>query len=360
VFSTSPLLSKTYAYDHGFRDFFDLIPAEKDPFLRRIKGGHHLLRKGLTHQISQALGLRTRPAKIYVSASELTERVCQWIEAASNPFFVWAHYMDVHWPYHLEETLTQPQEIARAWEDVVHLHNANWNGASISPEQRDRYIHLYETALAYTDAQIGRLVDHLEKTGRKENTVILLLADHGEEFLDHGRWGHWEDNLYDEILNIPFVISLPGQPARRVVNQQVRTLDIMPTILDLCGCPALRGMQGTSLAPLWQDPPAAAHPEVSISEMWRDEWHIIAVRKDGFKYIWDNRKPGQAQLYDLRADPGETQNVSGEYPEVAREMHHHVEEVLREMELTRPEHRVAEPDLDEEMRTRLRDLGYIQ
>jgi arylsulfatase A-like enzyme len=359
-FSTSPLLSREYAYDRGFDHFEDLQPGETDPFLRKVKGGHFLLKSSLTHTFAGLFGLQTRPAKIYVSAEDLTKHLCRWIDQANKPFFAWAHYMDVHWPYHREEKLTRPGEIAQAWRDVTHLHQANWNGASISPEQRDHYIRLYEQAVAYTDSQIGMLVDFLEAEGRLDDTIIIILSDHGEEFLEHGRWGHWENNLHDEVLKVPLIIYLPGYPGSRFIEGQVRTIDLMPTILDLCGCPPEEGMEGTSLASLWDGRRTAYDGSVSISEMWRDTWHIIAVRTERHKYIWDSRKPEQAQLFDLQADPGENQDIRDRFPGLVDELHRHVDDVLLEMDQTRPEVALAEPDLDEKMKARLRDLGYIE
>lgn len=359
-FSTSPLLSRSYGYDRGFQYFSDLSPGETDPSLRNMKGGQRLLRNSFTHHVSGALGLQTRPAKLYATAAELTDKACHWMGETGAPFFAWIHYMDVHWPYHLEEELRQPDEIAQAWRDLAHLHDVNWNGANITPDQRDHYIQLYERAVAYTDAQVGKLLAYLESNGLADNTIVIVVADHGEEFMEHGRWGHWENNLYDEILKIPFIIHLPTHGGSQVVERQVRLLDLMPTVLDLCDCPAPSGVEGVSLVPLWTGGKASHDPAVSISEMWRDEWHIIAVRTEAFKYIWDSRQPQSPELFDLQADPGETQNVYTRYPEVVKNLHAYVEQQLQRMEQTRPDEATVGPDLDAEVLGRLRGLGYVE
>jgi arylsulfatase A-like enzyme len=359
-FSTSPLLSKTFQYNRGFDHFDDLIPEEKDPFLRRVKGGQAILRSPATHFASGLLGLQTRPARLYVSANVLTARLCEWIDSVAEPFFAWVHYMDVHWPYHLEENLKDPGEIAQAWRDLKHLHDANWNGATITEQQRDHYIRLYEQAVAYTDAQVGSLLDYLDRSGLAGNTAIIVVADHGEEFLEHGRWGHWEDNLYDEILKVPLIISTPDNDRQLVVDRQVRTLDLMPTILEMCGCSKMDGLDGASFAPLWREYPEDYQPVVSISEMWRDSWHIIAVRTEAYKYIWDSKQPERPRLYDLKADPGEKTNLASELPQVVAEMGGYVEIIRARMEQTSPELAIAEPDLDADVVRRLRDLGYLE
>lgn len=357
-FSTSPLLSRNYGYQQGFDHFADLIPEEKDPRLRRIKGGHFLLQQPITHSLAKLFGIRTRPAKLYVSAEEVTQKVCEWIGANTGPFFVWTHYMDVHWPYHLEERLVNPGEIAQAWRDVVHLHNANWNGAVITSAQREHYIYLYEKAVAYADQQLGVLFDFLEINGLEQDTAIIVLADHGEEFQEHGRWGHWEDNLHDEIIKVPLLIKPVGAIRRSVIDDQVRLLDIMPTILDICECPSPENMLGTSLRRLWEAGKDHDFPRVAISEMWRDTWHIIAVRSEGYKLIWDSKQPDAYRVYDLRKDPGETAPVEEADNQLIKELESHIHKTLEFMENTR--HAVSTPYLDEAMISRLRDLGYLQ
>ena len=358
-FSTSPLLSRSYGYERDFDHYVDLDPGEKDPWLRNVKGGHFLLKQPFTHSVSGLLNIDTKPVKIYNSAVDLTDRLCDWIENTKNPFFAWSHFMDVHWPYHLDDSLTNPSQIAQAWKDVVHLHNANWNNERITPAQRDHYINLYDMAVSYTDVQLGRLFNFLIERGLDQNTIIILVSDHGEEFLEHDRWGHWEDNLFDEILKVPLLISLPSKTQEEVINEQVSTLDLMPTILDICDCSPAMGMKGKSLVPLFNGKGEGFQSSVAISEMWRDSWHIISVRKGKFKYIWDSKHPNQTRLYDIESDPEELQNLSFELPEIVQEYHLQVDEVLIEMERTMSM-QVDTPELNEEMLSRLRDLGYLQ
>jgi arylsulfatase A-like enzyme len=359
-FSTSPLLSHTYSYHRGFQHFVDLIPQESDPWLRRLKGGQRLLRSSLTHSLASFLGVRTRPARLYVSAAELTDQLCDWLDQTQSPFFAWGHYMDIHWPYYREETLTHPDEIAQAWRNLGHMHGANWHGLTFTPAQQAHYQHLYDQAVQYTDAQIGRLLDHLERSGRLDNTIVILVSDHGEEFLERRQWGHFETNLYDEILKVPFLIYLPNLSTSQVIGQQVRTLDIMPTVLDLCSCPLPQGLEGTSLVPLWTSSDGEYKADISISEMWRNERHIVAVRTELFKYIWDSHRPHEPELYNLQTDPDERHNVCHQYLEEVRCFQAYVDAHLQRVanqETTRTE---SEPDLDADLVRRLRDLGYVE
>lgn len=361
AFTSAPLLSRLYGYQRGFQEFFDLVPGESDPWLRRVKGGEHLLRMPITHSISRILDIRTRPAQLYVSAEELNNTAIYWLKTARTPFFAWIHYMDVHWPYHREEILNQPNEIAQAWRDLAHLHGVNWNGLPIDPQQRVHYLELYKQAVRYTDQQVGYLLNSLEESGLSSDTLIVLVSDHGEEFLERGKWGHFETNLYDEILKVPLIIKLPGQSQGLIVDRQVRTLDIMPTILEMCASKWPPGMEGVNLMPLWSGegdlPPES---QVSISEMWRDHRHIVAVRTNEFKYLWDSQEPDHPELYDLVADPGENHNVIRHYPKKQEFFREKLEAHLRRTAETTGKTIIAEPDLEADMIRRLRDLGYVE
>ena len=189
-------------------------------------------------------------------------------------------------------------------------------------------------------------------------TFVVFTGDHGEEFLDHGRWGHWESNLFDEIIRVPLIIRAPHRPGDQVVMRQVGLLDLMPTILDMGGCPP-DGVMGTSLVPLWTQPAPARDDGFALTEMRRDPRHRIAIRTEAFKYIWDSNRPGEPELYNLQADPGETRNVSAQFPSEVRRFQAAVEAHRRrvdETELTAP----PELEPDEEVTRRLRDLGYLE
>ena len=357
--SSSPLLGRRYAYERGFRYFHELIPAESEPRLRRIKGGMRLLTRPMTHRIAQRLGRRLRPARRYGSAGEVNTRIVSEL-GNGRPFFGWIHYMDVHWPYHREEELEHPDEIAQAWKDVNHLYAVNWKNEKITSEQKAHYLNLYREAARFADAQFGELLARLEEMGLLEDTVIIVVSDHGEEFLERGKWGHIEVNLFDEIIRVPLIIRLPGGSTAGTIRQQVQTLDIMPTVLELCGCQAPEGMVGQSLAPLWGGGTGRYEDRPAISEMWRDTRHMIAARTSEHKLIWDSRNPGTPELYDLRTDPGERENIAGREPDLLQRLQQLVDQRLKAATASSPADPVEPPSHDEAMIRRLRDLGYLE
>lgn len=367
AFSTNPHLSTKTGYGRGFSHFEEFIPDERDPALRNVSGGQRLLRTPLFHRIVTPLGMQLRPARVYSPAQEVTDAARRWIDNVQGPFFGWVHYMDIHWPYHLEDELTRPRELAAAWRDLAIMHQrASFRRErDITSTQRDRFLRLYLQALHYLDRQIGRLIDHLEATGLTDNTIVVVASDHGEEFLDHGRWGHWESNLYDEIVRVPLLIRLPQHGDATVIHRQVRTMDLMPTVLDLCRCPApgsgngLSRMEGTSLVPLWNQSAGSYEVTEAICEMHRPPWHRIAVRTATHKYIWDNKRPRQPELYDLQADPEETTNVAADQAQLVERFEAIVRRHLERVAATEPAKAPDALELDDATKRRLRALGYV-
>ncbi len=318
------------------------------------------MRHPLTHHIARAFGQRLRPARLYSAAHRVNEQFLDWQSQIKAPYFAWLHYMDVHWPYHIEENLTEPEAIAHCWQDLAHLHSVNWKGAATTEQQKLHYLRLYEQAVRHTDAHIGSLLSVLARQGGLDNTLIVVLSDHGEEFLERGRWGHLEVNFYDEIVRVPLLLRLPAQTQPRIVSQQVRTLDIMPTILELCGCPPPDGIEGISLQPLWGDEEAVHPAVVALIERPREPWHSVAARTSSFKYIWNNEVSQGPELYALESDPAERRNVIEAYPAEAQWLHDQVQAHLRRVASTAPGEDAQEPELDAALIERLRGLGYIE
>src|SRR4029453_8740132 len=103
--------------------------------------------------------------------------LCQWLEKVNTPFFAWAHYMDLHWPNHLEGSLVHPGDIAQAWQDLAIMHDRSNFGRnkSITPALRDHFIDLYQKSLQYLDDQIGRLINYIHNSAYADNTMIILV-----------------------------------------------------------------------------------------------------------------------------------------------------------------------------------------
>jgi len=263
------------------------------------------------------------PGQVERRAEAVVDAALGWLQQPRDaPFFAWVHLYDPHSPY------SAPEPYASRAGD-----------------------RLYDGEVAYTDAQIGRLLDELEAAGLLENTIVVVTADHGEGLGDHGEPGHGMF-LYDTTLLVPLIIRLPDQLiAGREVAEQVRLIDVAPTILELAAVALPEAFLGQSLMPFLVGESA---PRPAYSETFYPRWHfgwqeLHALRKDGFKYILAPRP----ELYDVRSDPAESVDVVDDEPERADELRAEVEE-LRDEGVTSGPGR-----LDADATQRLRALGYI-
>jgi len=221
---------------------------------------------------------KSRWGRIERRGMEVEQRAESWLNAhPAGAHFVWVHFYDPHDPY----------EPPPPYSDVY----------------KDR---LYDGEIAYADSALGHFLAYLKKQGWYEGAMIVVVGDHGE-----GLGEHHEDThgifLYDSTTHVPLIVKLPNEPeAGRTVDAQVRTTDIMPTILGLLGVAAPASLDGDSLEPFLNGVEAAPRTVFGETEYpLRFGWAPLrSIRKEGFKFI-EAPKP---ELYDLRADPGELRN----------------------------------------------------
>jgi tetratricopeptide (TPR) repeat protein len=197
----------------------------------------------------------------------------------------------------------------------------------------------------------------LRSRGLDKSTVVVVVGDHGEGLGSHGEAEHGYF-VYDYAVHVPFIVRLPVAGFRAVrVPAQVRTIDIEPTILELVGVQIPAESDGESLAPLLAHPnrerPRYAFSE-SVSTSLQYGWSALySVRTLAYKYI----EAPRPELYDLRRDPGEVDNVVARLPKVATELRRELHRIQEEMSAKKPE--TQEANIDEETMRRLAALGYV-
>jgi len=242
------------------------------------------------------------------------------------PFFAWVHLYDAHTPY------AAPEPYASALADP------------------------YDGEVAYVDAVVGSLIAALEASGTLDSTIVAAVGDHGESLGEHGEDEHGVF-LYEGVLRIPWILRLPERErAGAIVAEQVRSIDLMPTVLELAGVAAHAGMDGESVASVGRgagrrDPPAsyadAHYPRLHFG------WSLLrSLRIGEWKYI-DAPRP---ELYDLRAGRAERENVIAARGSIAAGMAADVERLWRGFG-DAAETPSPQPDL--ETLARLRSLGYV-
>jgi arylsulfatase A-like enzyme len=210
---------------------------------------------------------------------------------------------------------------------------------------------LYDAEVAANDRSFGQLLAALEQRSLLADTLVVFVADHGEEFFEHGGWIHGR-TLYEEVLHIPLLIRLPGQRTPRRVAAPVGEVDLLPTVLAVLGLPPLHGLDGRSLlGDLPEDRPIPAFLDV-------DEWRAVGVVRGGFAALRHCRLGGCSapELYDLTADPGEEHDLGGRWPVRAATL---VAEAQGGVLARRGRYHAGEAEISEELRRHLEALGYV-
>ena len=191
--------------------------------------------------------------------------------------------------------------------------------AALDPQRLARWRAWYDAEVHYADAELARLLERLEAADLRDNTLVVVTSDHGEEFGEHGRFGHG-GALHEETLRVVLALRGPGVAPRRI-GELVRTVDVMPTLLELLGpdqgAPPL---QGRSLVPLLRGRSLRAEPAFSHALAQRgNEDRLWSVRDGSWRLVWDAQTQS-ARLYDLASDPGETRNVANEHAAVCERL----------------------------------------
>jgi len=256
-------------------------------------------------------------------AGEVVDRAIQWLDTQSGkPFFLWVHVYDPHIPY-------DPP-------------------APFVEKYRDRP---YDGEIAYADQQLGRLFEAIARKSQPVNTLTAVLSDHGESFAEHGEYTHGVF-LYDVTLRVAFLMAGGGIPAGLRVKQQARTIDLLPTVLELMGGRTPPGVQGTSLAPTFSGkevPTTFSYAETLFPKLNMGWAELRAMRTNHWKYI---RAP-KPELYDLVQDPAETTNVIASHPSEVQELEATLTAAGGSTE------KVAPSAMDPRTLQQLKSLGYL-
>lgn len=277
-------------------------------------------------------------------SDETTDRIVSWLWRTEPPFFAWLHYWDPH-----DRVVLPPEEFREPF---------------VTPDlsRMDHLRETYQTEIRYVDEQFGDVIDVLRKRGWYDNTLIIVVADHGEGLGDHGWWGH--QILYQEQINVPLIVRAPGWPRGRSVDDLVRTVDIAPTITDLVGVRTPPDLAGKSLTPLVEgrkEAPRVAYADAInaydlnaiIVESRPDDGLLHCAMDRDWKLIHRPLLDGADELYHLATDPNETTNVIADAPEQAARL---------KRELDRFDGYVESPfgdELDPKVLERLKSLGYV-
>lgn len=284
-------------------------------------------------------------------------------EKTGKPLFLYLHYLDPHGPYAPPSTFRGPFSgapgAAQSDKNYIRAGNPNpigdwlYKGApdpGLTPADRQALIDRYDDEIAFFDSEFAHLLARLREAGLLEDSILVVAADHGEEFLEHGHIKHCR-NLFDTSTHTPLLMRIPGvRPGQ--VAAPVENVDIVPTLLDYLGIEtAGLTLEGTSLRPLLSGKEDEGHRQYASQGPWR------AVSDGRFKLIHD-LAAGNFALYDLQADPGEQRDVL----RAERRTFHRLREDLTAW-LGRAEGQWAASESvkrGNEAEKKLRSLGYLE
>ncbi len=260
----------------------------------------------------------------------VVDQALAWLsdaDSATSPFFTWVHLYDPHTPY------AAPDSIRGQFPPTV-------DGA-------------YDAEIAFADRQVGRLLDALETDDRLANTVVVVVGDHGEMLGEHDEPTHGFF-IYDAALHIPLLIAGPGMGAGIVVAEQVRIIDVLPTVAQRVGLEVPDAVQGVDLMPLVRGEPGR---RLALAESWFPRFHygwseLVSLQDDRYKLI---RAP-QPELYDLRQDPRELINLAHSDQDRLAAMDATLDRMLDSLSRGPAQ---APAAVDPETADRLRALGYL-
>lgn len=270
-----------------------------------------------------------------------------------QPLFMQLHYIPPHEPYdpRPEFDIFGDPAYTGSVSPGVARRGVRAGRRTLSEADVEELIALYDGNLRMADDAVELVFEALRAAGRWDNTVVLVTADHGEAFFEHGRQGH-NSTLYDEMLHVPFILRLPGDARPDVDTQRLVTLsDVTPTLLGLVGLPPQPGVNGVDLLN------SATDPERAIFLRRASRKPTYAVRTTRWKAIFPAAPPAP-ELYDLADDPLERNNLAAEHPDVYRDLEtllaRHLEAV-EALQLTSEEFELSDAE-----REALRSLGYVR
>jgi arylsulfatase A-like enzyme len=339
----NPYLSPRYGYDQGFGEFRDFLDSSSSGVttIPSLQGGPGLskLNRGL-----EAMARRTRPTaaaydefyfrycqwrsakedvsldqlRRYPAADVVISKSCSWLEGVHDqPFFLWIHLMDPHHPYYPPAEALSSLGILDIPARRARYLNSFWNRGDVGPRRLQRHkaeiLSLYDAGVHWVDKQLSRLVAALQQLQRWDETVFVVTADHGEEFLEHGERYHSPTGLPEQLIHVPLLVRAPGICGVTISSCPFSLIHLAPTLLEAVGTEAPDRFQGQSrwrqicAGSLAGEPVIAECAEESSHTHRIGDWdrlRLMAVRDGNLKLVI--RFSDQTDhLYDLKNDPEE-------------------------------------------------------
>lgn len=300
--------------------------------------------------------------EFYRSARETSLSAISWLQHYystddSSPFFLFLNYYDPHNPYQPPDPWGNPE----VPEELYDIHSGRYDDVisgkhGLKGEEKDVLLSQYDNEIRFMDRQIGRLFYSMKQLGLYDDTLVVITSDHGESFGEHRLLGHGRA-LYEELVRVPLIIKYPLKDSRRgIVERRVSIISIMPTLLRYIGHPVPKTVECGTLDD---------QNQILVTEIYRDRFWIKAYGErfdrdqkatyDGnYKWIWHSN--GKHELYDIACDPNEENNLQGKLSKVEHHFQAKLAPLIHNSKQARP---YAPPEVGENLKQRLRALGYM-
>jgi len=285
------------------------------------------------------------------NAAETTDAALAWLQGVKErPYFLFVHYFDAHQtydpppPYDQMFEPDERRELEPGWGMPAQIFGVRKGTLTLTPRQKESLVARYDGEIRFVDEQFGRLRHGMEDLGLWPRSLVIVVADHGEEFWDHGSIEHGHTH-YRELLQIPLIVRRPNGLSGAVRKERVRQIDIVPTVLEAAGLPADGDLPGHVLG--------RGRSDVSVAEgtLWAGD--LASVRSDLATLILD-RTDGRRWLF-APEDPLERHDLDGLRPELESSL----ESILRALPPTRTDSQEVWQPSPEQLE-QLRSLGYVR
>lgn len=362
----------------------------KTAFLKSGSARHDGSEKGWDHfdvllwkipiRIKRELYKILHPNNFIGVAEQKFSHAIKWIKKnMNNKFFLMVHTNDLHWPYPVPkpyEHMFDPDykgehDFTTMCKGKITRGDMIFGVKKLPQVEIDHAIAHYDGGIRYVDAQFGLFLDFLKKEKLYDDTLIILLADHGENFGEHNFYFQHGASLYETSLKVPMIFRCPQKiPKNKKIESRVQSLDIMPTVLDVLGISLLDNIEGVSLMPLIEGKVQQARDFIfteSIEEHFegnkrvyikgvKGKWRTMIV--DDWKIIYIPHPENDIfELYNLQQDPKEENNLIDNEKEKAEEMKKRILDYLKTQS---NEGEPQKQDLTEKSRKLLIKAGYLE
>jgi arylsulfatase A-like enzyme len=278
------------------------------------------------------------------NAPYLTNRIISFLKHHEGPLFLWAHFMDVHSPYNppkrnlinVRGSELSPSRLSYVINDVY----LNPHEFEITEDILNDLKDLYDGEINFVDENLGILLDYITKRYKKD-CLVMILADHGESFFEHGFFNH-QGNVYEELLKVPLIVKISGHKRKeRMVTEIVQLIDIAPTILDYFNIIIPEVYSGQSLLPLLLRGEKIKKESLVITESYQksgkmkknneEGFKIISIRTDTWKFIYDEESE-MKYLFNIKKDPEEHTNLIDQEVKITEEFRKQLADHLKKIE----------------------------